>query len=142
MNYRLKRDTGTGKPAPSAHIYGDGYPVEAGMQKVVDISKWTGNGPLTLSFNWRAKSNWRGSTVTNAHVKILDASTGQQLYKKDLVMGGTYDTGWKSFSADISSNVKGHSKIKIILYLHDAWASNWNQKNWYDNVRLRGEAYT
>ena len=142
MHYSLTRDTGTGCPAPSALIYGDGYRGEAGMQKTVDISKWTGNGPLTLSFYWRAKSNFRYSTVTNAHVKILDASTGQQLYKKDLVMGGTYDTGWRSFSADISGYVKGHSRIKIILYLEDGWAWNWNQRNWYDNVRLRGEAYT
>jgi len=142
MRYRLTRDTGTGCPAPSAYIYGDGYYGDAGMQKIVDISRWTGEAPLTLSFNWRAKSNYRGSTVTNAHVKILDASTGQQLYYKKLVAGGTYDTGWRSFSADISGYVKGHSKIKIILYLHDAWAWNWHQKNWYDNVRLRGEAYT
>jgi hypothetical protein len=138
--YDLQWDRYNGQPAPSALIYGDGYNVEAGMQKSVDISKWTGEGTLTLSFNWRAKSNWRGSTVTNAHVKILDANTGQQLYKKDLVNGGTYDTGWRSFTADIANHVKGHSKIKIILYLHDVWIVNWNQHNWYDNIKLTGQA--
>jgi hypothetical protein len=57
LNYRLTRVTWTGQPAPSAYIYGDGYYGDAGMQKVVDISRWTGSGPLTLSFNWRAKSS-------------------------------------------------------------------------------------
>lgn len=123
------------RPSPQ---YGFG---DAGMQKTVDISRWTGNGPLILSFNWRAKSDYSGSTVTNANLKILDSDTGKQLYYEKLFAGGSYDTGWRSFSRDISSYVRGSSRIKIILYFHDVWVANWQQKNWYDNIRLYGEAY-
>jgi len=136
--YSLKHDTGTGQPAPSAGISGDGFSVSAGMQKALDISSWTGTGELTLSFNWRAASGYSGSTVTNAQLKIEDADSGVSLYTETLVAGGTTDTGWRSYSKDISTIVKGHVSIRIVLYLGDGWIANWNQKNWYDNVRLTG----
>lgn len=136
--YILTRDIGTGQPAPSAGISGDGFVVSAGMQKALDISSWTGTGELTLSFNWRAASGYSGSTVTNAQLKIEDADSGVSLYTETLVAGGTTDTGWRSYSKDISTIVKGHVIIRIVLYLGDGWIANWNQKNWYDNIKLTG----
>jgi len=136
--YSLTLDSGTGQPSPSARISGDGFVVNGGIQKVADISSWTGTGELTLSFNWRAASGTSGSSVTNAQLKIEDANLGTQLYAETLVAGGTTDTGWRSYSKDISTIVKGHVSIRIILYLHDGWIANWNQQNWYDNVRLTG----
>ncbi|MEM2046633.1 MAG: hypothetical protein QXZ06_02005 [Candidatus Jordarchaeales archaeon] len=136
--YSLIHDIGAGQPAPSVGISGDGFVVSAGMQKAVDISSWTGTGELTLSFNWRAASGYSGSTVTNAQLKIEDADSGVSLYTETLVAGGTTDTGWRSYSKDISTIVKGHVSIRIVLYLGDGWIANWNQKNWYDNIRLTG----
>jgi len=136
--YSLTLDSGTGQPSPSARISGDGFVVNGGIQKVADISSWTGTGELTLSFNWRAASGTSGSSVTNAQLKIEDANLGTQLYAETLVAGGTTDTGWRSYSKDVSSIVKGHASIRIILYLHDGWIANWNQQNWYDNVKITG----
>ncbi|MCL4436366.1 MAG: hypothetical protein M1503_02390 [Thaumarchaeota archaeon] len=136
--YTLSRDSSTGQPAPSALISGDNYnTLIDGMRKTVDISTWT-SGSLTLTFNWRATSSWAGSEVTNANLRIEDADTGQSLYVERLIGGGVYDTGWRSYSKDVSSYASGHARIRIVLYLYDSWGSNWGQMNRYDNVRLAG----
>ncbi|WP_148681251.1 InlB B-repeat-containing protein [Candidatus Nitrososphaera gargensis] len=145
--YSLTRDTGTGSPAPSAKISGDAFATVHGMQKVVDLSSWSKAGTLTLSFNYRAASDYAGSTVTNAFVRIYNADTDQILYEETLVAGGTQDTGWKSYSKDITCSVLSSSsgsninnKIRIVLFLGDGWSANWNQKNWYDNIKLESSA--
>ncbi|AIC15154.1 InlB B-repeat-containing protein [Nitrososphaera viennensis] len=139
--YALARDTGTGSPAPSAKISGDAFATVHGIQKVVDLSSWSKAGTLTLSFNYRAASDYAGSTVTNAFVRIYNANTDLILYEETLVAGGTQDTGWKSYSKDITCSVLSSSgsstnKIRVVLFLGDGWRANWNQKNWYDNIKL------
>jgi flagellin-like protein len=142
--YALTHDTGTGSPAPSAKISGDAFATVHGMQKVVDLSSWSKAGTLTLSFNYRAASDYAGSTVTNAFVRIYNADTSQILYEETLVAGGTQDTGWKSYSKDITCSVLSAgstiNKIRIVLFLGDGWIANWNQKNWYDNIKLESSA--
>lgn len=115
--------------AGAAKISGDGYVVEAGMEKTVSLANWDTSKPLILSFDWRAKSGYSGSSVTNAYVSI-DGNVSP------LVAGGTLDTGWKSYSKDITSIATGKNSIKIQLYLVDSWSANWNQVNWYDNIKL------
>ncbi len=120
----------------TAKISGDGYCIQGGMQKVVDLSEWDESGALLLSFDWRATSGYPSSSVTNAALWIQDADSSSSLYLQGLVAGGTTDTGWQSYANDISSYVRGHSRIKIILYLSDGWMSNWHQTNAYDNIKL------
>ncbi len=141
--YVLTRDTGTGSPAPSAKISGNSFATVHGMQKVIDLSSWSKTGILTLSFNYRAASEFAGSTVTNAHVRLYNADTGQVLYEETLVAGGTQDTGWKSYSKEITCSLLSSgaaNKIRIVLFLGDGWSANWNQKNWYDNIKLESSA--
>lgn len=143
--YSLTRDTGTGSPAPSAKIGGNAFATVHGMQKVVDLSSWSKAGTLTLSFSYRAASDYAGSTVTNAFVRIYNAATDQILYEETLVAGGTQDTGWKSYSKDItcsmlSTGSTSNNKIRIVLFLGDGWEASWNQKNWYDNIKLESSA--
>ena len=131
--YSLGTDSTTGNPAPSAHISGDTVccPVtQDGMQKNVT---WSGDGSFVLSFDWRASSSYTGSATTNAQVNVSDASTGKVLFSYQLFVGGG-DTGWKSYSDNISSYVQGHGDLNIKLYLYDAWSANWDQQNWYDNM--------
>jgi hypothetical protein len=92
--YHLYWDTGTGSPAPSAQVSGDGYVCNAGMKKTVSLTGWTYPNQLMLSFNWRAASGYSGSTVTNMNMYIYDGST--YLYGTTLVAGGTTDTGWRT----------------------------------------------
>ena len=123
----------------AAMISGDhGYPpvVDCGMQKVADLSDWDETGALLLSFDWRATSGYSTSCVTNAALRIQDADSGSSLYSQSLVAGGTMDTGWRSYVNDVSSYVRGHSRIRIILFLNDGWSANWHQTNSYDNIRL------
>lgn len=133
--YTLTRDTGTGNPAPSAYVYGDSYNCYAGMKKTVSLTGWSYPAPLTLSFNWRAASSYSGSTVTNMYMSIHDGST--YLYTVTLRAGGTTDTGWQSWGpTDIASYVGARGSITTYFWLVDGWATNWNQRNWADNVRL------
>jgi hypothetical protein len=115
--------------AATAKISGNGYPVIAGMEKIVSIANRDTSNALILSFDWRAKSGYAGSTVTNAYLSVDGNVT-------PLVTGGTLDTGWRSYSKDITNIAAGKSSIKIQLYLTDSWIANWNQVNWYDNIKL------
>lgn len=119
----------------SAHISGNsfGSPYLHGMQKTIDISH-VGANPLFVSFDYRATSGCTCSVTTNVRIGIYDEVTGEQLYYNQPAGGGTTDTAWQSFTEDISSYVQGHDSVTVKLYLVDAWSSNWNQKNWYDNV--------
>ncbi|MEP0824099.1 MAG: hypothetical protein HRF40_01285, partial [Nitrososphaera sp.] len=68
---------------------------------------------------------------------------GQVLYEETLVAGGTQDTGWKSYSKEITCSLLSSgaaNKIRIVLFLGDGWSANWNQKNWYDNIKLESSA--
>ena len=105
-------------------------------KKTVDISSIDNNSPLYLSFDYRAKSNYGSSSVTNTNLVILNGVTGVQLHSERLIAGGTRDSGWQSYNTDISSMTSGHDSITIRLYMHDSWTTNWNQQNWYDNIIL------
>ena len=123
----------------AAMISGDHeYPpiVECGMQKVVDLSEWNVTQALLLSFDWRATSGYSSSCVTNAILRIQDADSGSYLYYEVLFAGGTTDTGWRSYVNDVSSYVLGHLRIRIILHLNDGWGADWDQTNFYDNLKL------
>ncbi len=134
-NYNLSRDSTIGKPFPSAHISGDGFASNSGIQKTVDISSVDGS-PLYLSFDYRATSNYAASSVTNTRLNISDGVTGETLHSEGLIAGGTRDSGWQSYNTDISTMTSGHDSITIQLYLSDSWSTNWNQQNWYDNITL------
>lgn len=133
-SYRLQWVSNT------AQISGDGYGVFAGMQKVVDLSTWDESGVLLLSFDWKATSGTSASGCTNANLWIHDADSSSILYSQSLLWGETTDTGWRNYVDDVSSYVRGHSRIRIILYLGDGWNTNWQQTNSYDNVRLTSAA--
>ncbi len=119
-----------------AKISGDDNPAQGGMQKTVDLSQWNGSGSLILSFDWKATSDTADSSVTNVHLRIEDADSHSLLYSQVLASGGTVNTGWQSYTNDVSPYVIGHSKIKIIMSLWDVWTANWHQTNSYDNVKL------
>jgi hypothetical protein len=122
----------------TANISGDGYGVDSGMQKVVDLSKWdSAREPLLLSFDWRATSDYNSpSGTTSATLWIQYADSGYSIYREDLVKEETADTGWRNYVKDISFHVHTPRRIRIILYLHDGWGPNWHQTNAYDNIRL------
>lgn len=127
-NYTLEVDSKT------AHLSGDDFATHMGLEKTVDISSWT-DGELILSFDYRVKSSSTISVVTNSHLSIYDTHSNK-LFGEYLVLGGTTDTGWKSYEKDISEVIKGEKKIQIVLYLKDFWLSNHNQHNWFDNIKL------
>src|SRR5262249_18613983 len=104
FNYALTRDPSTGNAAPSARIAGgitsdyDPCSMAApcvtgnfGMQKTftVDATK-----DVQLNFDYRAASGYSASSVTNASIKVTDATTGALYFSQSLASGGTYDTGW------------------------------------------------
>jgi len=135
--YTLTTDSSTGQPAPSALISGDCSACgQVQMQKTITLDSLPSGTPYVLSFWWRAKSSTTLSTVTNAQVAIIQVGSDTVLYQANLVEGGTTDTGWKYFSTDITSALGGATNIQIWLYMNDAWSTNWNQENWYDDVSI------
>jgi len=119
----------------AAHIYELGNGWENGghyISRVVDIAGWLGT--MYLELDWRAKSNYAYSSVTNAYVNFYSGS--QSLGSVTLVAGGTYDTGWQHRLTDVSSILSGRSSVQVRLNVHDAWSANWQQQAWFDNVKL------
>lgn len=125
-------------PSPqSILLSGDGWVSYNGMQKTVSLPE--ARGEIVISYDWRASSGFAGSTVTNSNIKILDMS-GNVLYSEPVFPAcygcGTYDTGWRHYSRDITQYVKGHGSIRVRIYMHDAWIANWGERSWYDNILI------
>ncbi len=126
--------------AGAARIYELGNGWENGghyISKVVGITGWM--GIMYLELDWRAKSNYAYSSVTNAYVNFYSGS--QSLGSVTLVAGGTYDTGWQHKLTDVSSILSGRSSVEVRLNVHDAWSANWQQQAWFDNVKLYSTGY-
>ena len=105
-------------------------------KKTVGISSVSEGSPLYLSFDYRATSEYTDSSITNAHLEIHDEVTGETLYDYVLFDGGTRDSGWQSYNADISSSVSEHDFITVWLYMNDYLSGDFDQQNWYDNITL------
>lgn len=133
-DYVFKQDHLTGNPLPSAFVNMDQFGVFSGMSKIIDISNVQDGQNLTLSYNYRASSIANYGTVTNSYLYVFDADTGERLLFGDPAAGGTYDTGWMSYSTDLTDETSDSDRIEIVLGLYDSWIANWNQTNWYDNV--------
>ena len=117
-----------------AYISGESSALgNSGMGKTFSIPN---HDEVTLSFTWRAKSDTAGSSITNAHLVILDADTDNELYNEDLINGGVLDTGYDNYYKDITSIISGYSNITIQLDLRDAWGVDYKQQNWYDNINI------
>ena len=135
-DYAPSIDTANGQSQPSALISGDGFGTLSGMKITIDLTDVDTSQPLNLSFDWRAKSDTVLSSVTNARIALYDAD-GQQLHLESLVLGGTTDSGWNSYGpTDISDIVADHDSVDLVLLLNDSWIASWNQKAWFDNIRL------
>ena len=135
-DYVLMRDDSAGMPAPSALISVDQFDVFAGMSKIVDVSSVQDGQRLMLSYDYRASSGSTHDVVTNSLLRVLDADTGEVLFKAEPAFGGTTDTGWRPYSTDLTDEVAGSDRIEIVLGLHDSWIARWGQSNWYDNVAV------
>ena len=135
-DYTLMQDNSMGSPSPSALVSADQFVVFSGMSKIVDVSGMQDGQKLMLSYDYRASSGTSHSTVTNSHLLVLDADTGKVLLDVTPTSGGTTDTGWRSYSTDLTDVVAGSDRIEIVLGLHDSWIARWSQANWYDNVAV------
>jgi hypothetical protein len=101
------------------------------IPRQADICGWS--GVMMFELDYRAKSGYSGSTVTNAKVDFFDNG---KLGSIILVAGGTTDTGWEHRSEDVSSMLNGHEQVEIRLWVRDAWSTDWNQQAWFKNVWL------
>jgi len=120
----------------AAHIHTDGFSINTGMQKTVDVSGFDESRQrLVLSYDYRASSYTAGA-ATNSYMTLLDADSGALLSHTNAVRGGTTDTGWQTYTTDITEHASGLETMRIVLYMTDAWIVDHDQHNWYDNVRM------
>jgi hypothetical protein len=142
--YGYWRDTGQGNPSPSARILeGSGCrlcapsafcDLEGAIYKV--LSKPSDVG-YCVTLDYRAQSDYSSSGVTNFRLGFVNPSSNSCLYNSYFVKGGTYDTGWKYNQTKCTTNVQGYSSVRILLGMHDAWSTDWNEQAHIDNVRVR-----
>ena len=135
-DYIFRHDATTGNPSPSAFINMDQFNVFSGMSKIVDISGMQDGQRLMLSYDYRAASDTSLPERTNSYLRVLDADTGKVLFHTIPVFGGIMDTGWRSYSTDLTDETAGSDRIEIVLGFHDSWVAEWDQRNWYDNVAV------
>ena len=134
--YEIGRQSVDGRTAAHVHTE-DEIVVYAGMQKTVDVSSLDVSGQrLVLSYDYKAIGATPDSSVTNTRMAILDADSGNWLHRSYLVLGGTTDTGWQTYTTDITGHASGRDAITIVLYMRDIWGTDWDHHNWYDNVRV------
>ena len=134
-NYMLELSATDGNPAPSALITGYGFGADAGINRDISLENHDPDEPLYLSVDYRATSGSTHSTVTNALLQITDTD-GNSLYKIFMVGGGTLDSGWRTFSTNVTQYVIGEDDITVQLYLADPWIYPWNKKTSFDNFYL------
>jgi len=121
----------------AAHLHIDGFEVDGGMQKAIDVSGLDASRQrLVLSYDYRATSNSEANIITHSRLAVLDADSHALLHHANLMPGGTTDTGWRTYTTDITGHVTGHDTIRVFLHLRDGWIGSNDQRNWYDNVRL------
>ncbi len=133
--YVLGLDSNDGNPAPSGLISGDGFVATAGMKQTVDLRNLDEDDSLFIGVDYKATSNFASSSVTNAMLQIFD-SHGSSIYTTWLNRGGTFNTGWQSFSANVTDAVSGHDDVSVWLGLTDSWIADWRQKAYFDNFYL------
>lgn len=98
------------------------------------ISFPDGVSAFTLSFDWRASSNLDWSIVTNSALRVTDEND-DLIIEEDLVMGGTFDTGWQYYEESFELECEYWNEITIYFDVIDHWwETPWCHKNWWDNV--------
>ena len=134
-NYTLTLSATDGNPAPSALISGDAYGIP-GMSRGILLENYTSGDPLYLGIDYRAKSLISDRSAPSAKLLIADVYGPPLLYQISLVSGGPLDSGWRTFSTDISEYVSEAYNINITLQLYDFWDANYGLETYYDNFYL------
>ena len=131
-NYTFTIEQQGGNPLPSARISGDGFVSYFAIQRNVTLSD-LGENDLFVGIDYKATSATSASSVTNAKIELLDGD-GSILYSNWLSRGGTVNTGWSTFSQNVTDAVAGSGIITIRLGLNDGWIANWSQNAYFDNL--------
>ena len=131
-NYAFTIEQQDGNPSPSARISGDGFTSYFAIQRNVTLSD-LGENDLFVGIDYKATSATSASSVTNAKIELLDGD-GSILYSNWLSRGGTVNTGWSTFSQNVTDAVAGSGIITIRLGLNDGWIANWSQNAYFDNL--------
>ncbi len=129
------QDNGQGRLPGAIHLSTDEFTVYAGVSKLVDTSG-LGDDRLVISYDYRAFSGSAHSAVTNTRMVIQDYDSGDLLHAAHPVHGGTKDTGWQTYTEDITQYVANSDTVRVSLQFYDSWVARWSQGNWYDNIRI------
>ena len=116
-------------------IRGQGIGINVGIQRDLSLENYNPLDPLYLGIDYRALSDNRYSNITNAVIEVQDTA-GNSLHRIILFEGATFDSGWRTFSTDISQHVSEQDDIRVQLYLIDTWIDDWNQRAFFDNFYL------
>ena len=131
----LSHDTRTNNK--SVHIAVDGHNTWVGITKNIDISNLDANNQrLVISLDYKATSSTSFSTITNSYIILYDADSNDFLVRQELVRGGTTDSGWQTYTTDITDVVVDYDTIQITFISWDGWRASHNIQSWYDNIQV------
>lgn len=131
-NYEFTVDNSAGRPAPSGKISGYGYGAYAQIERVFDLTDFRGD-QLFVGFDYRLRADSSSSSEANLYFLIKGSDAK---HREVLLNGGTYDTGWQSYSRDITDIVGDDTSVKIAVFTHDYLRQDWNREVFYDNLYI------
>ena len=134
-NYILELTATDGNPAPSALMRGDGHGTFTGITRYISLENHNPDDPLYLSVDYRAQSSMTRYGATNVKLQLTDTH-GHHLYQTRLIHGGTSDSGWRTFSTDISQYIAERDDVAVRLYFWDGSGGNWYHRLSIDNLYL------
>ena len=120
----------------SVHVAANGFGIDSGITKTVDISTLQDDQRLIISNDFRANSNSGYLFVTNANMLVFDGDSDELLFHKALTIGGGLDTGWQSHTVDVTDYVSDSEAIWVVFYIHDGRIEDNMHNNWYDDIRI------
>lgn len=132
--YVFRQDRDVGNPAPSGVVSGTGYRLSPVISTYVDLTSYK-DGDLFVGIDY--KTDYVRPFEVNMRIVEMENSNGHDLrYITELSPYESSDDGWKSFSANVTSQLADVRLAKISVYFPDRDYSTDKQTVYYDNFRL------
>ncbi len=138
-------DAAHGVPGGSVRKGPEGFDGDPGSGNAGVTRTFTipANVNLAITLDYRARSSFAGSGVTNAFVTVARGPepvtiefTGTALAWGWLALDNSLDTGWRR-AEPFPVATAGAEAVTVFLGTNDVWASPWNKAVWFDNVAVR-----
>ncbi|MDA8003081.1 MAG: hypothetical protein MPL62_17500, partial [Alphaproteobacteria bacterium] len=132
--YVFKQDRNVGNPAPSGVVTGNGYRLSPVLSTYIDLTEYK-DGDLFVGIDY--KTDYVKPFEVNMRIVEMENSNGHDiLYITELSPYESSSDGWKSFSANVTSQLADARLVKLSVYFPDRDYGSEGQTVHYDNFHL------